>query len=173
MRPGGGKSKGAKFERYICKELSLWLTGGRREDCFWRSAMSGGRATFQHRKGVDIRQCGDITAVSAEGHTFLDPWFIECKHVADLHFDSFLLHNTGKLAQFWKKCLLEAKRHDRKPMIIALQNQWAQPIVLTRHNHLAHIAPSYLEAEHFDITFFKVWMARRARPRIQRPASKR
>jgi len=45
MRKGGGKAKGASFERDICRRLSLWVSAGKQEDVFWRSAMSGGRST--------------------------------------------------------------------------------------------------------------------------------
>ena len=51
MRKGGGKAKGSSFERLICKELSLWITGGEHQDVFWRSAMSGGRSTVAMKKG--------------------------------------------------------------------------------------------------------------------------
>src|SRR3954464_4941724 len=134
MRAGGGKSKGSSFERWVCKELSLWITDGKRTDCFWRSAMSGGRATVAHKKGVDVRQAGDICAVAPEGAEFCDRWFIECKHVKDLNLDSFLIKKTGMLASFWKKCCQQAERHKRAPMLIARQNGW--PTLLITYNGL-------------------------------------
>src|SRR5882762_8826232 len=123
MKAGGGKKKGSAFERKICKRLSLWVTNGEREDCFWRSAMSGGRATVQHRKGVGNRQPGDICSVAVEGHVFTDEWFPECKNVRDLAVDSFLLSNTGPLATFWVIAQKEAEKHGKIPMIIAKQNR--------------------------------------------------
>ena len=36
--------KGSEFEREMCKCLSLWWTDSKRDDVFWRSAQSGGRA---------------------------------------------------------------------------------------------------------------------------------
>ncbi len=124
MRPGGGKAKGASFEREICRKLSLWVTGGRREDCFWRSAMSGGRATVARKRGKDVQQSGDITAVHPEGHAFLDRWYVECKHYKDLSLDAFLVKGTGPLASFWKKACDEAKHYKRSPMLICKQNGW-------------------------------------------------
>ena len=122
MRAGGSKQKGAGFEREICKKLSLGITGGKQDDVFWRSAMSGGRATIAHRKGQDIRQSGDITSVAPEGHVFTDRWFVECKHYKQLDLLSFFIKNRGITAQFWRHAKKQAKNHKKEPMLILKQN---------------------------------------------------
>ena len=133
MRAGGGKAKGSAFEREVCKKLSLWITDGEMEDCLWRSAISGGRATVAHRKGKVVRQGGDICAVSPEGHKLTDHWYIECKHVKKLGLDQFLVKGTGLLAEFWKKCRDEAGRYGVKsPVIIAKQNGWPVLVISKR-----------------------------------------
>ncbi len=131
MRAGGGKQKGSTFERKICVELSLWVTHGKRKDVFWRSAMSGGRATVHKRAGRDIRQAGDITAVSPEGHVFTDQFFIECKHVKKLDIASFILSNKGTLANFWRKACKQAADHLRQPLLIAKENG-REPLIICR-----------------------------------------
>lgn len=124
MLPGGGKAKGSAFERHICDRLSLWVSHSQSHDLFWRSAMSGGRATVGARKGVDLRrQAGDICAVAPEGHSLTDRFYIECKHVNSLDIESFIVKRRGKLAAFWEVAKREAKRHGRLPMIIARQNR--------------------------------------------------
>ncbi len=134
MKAGRGKVKGGAYERYICKLLSLWVTNGKREDCFWRSAMSGGRATVQNRKGkrINVRQAGDVTSVSPEGHALTDNYYIECKHVKKLALDQFIVKNTGALAKFWKIACREAKHHGKEPIIIARQNGWTDLIIFRR-----------------------------------------
>ena len=122
MRKGGGKQKGNSFERDCCKKLSRWITNGKRDDCFWRSSLSGGRATVAKKAGKEVRQSGDITAVSPEGHSLTDRFFIECKFYSDLQIDSFLLQYKGNLARFWTHCVKQAKQHERSPMLIARQN---------------------------------------------------
>lgn len=123
MKRGGGKSKGANFERDICKKLSLWISKGEREDLFWRSAMSGGRATVGAKKGKDLRhQAGDITAVHPSGHVLTDKFYIECKHYRDLQLDKFVVCGLGRLAKFWETTREEALQHGRRPMLIAKQN---------------------------------------------------
>lgn len=128
MRKGGGKQKGGNFEREMCRTISLWITNGEKEDCLWRSAMSGGRATVHHRKGKVIRQEGDLCAVAPEGHKFTDLYYSECKHVKDLALMSFLLKGEGILSKFWKKALEEANRNKKIPVIFAKQNNW--PILI-------------------------------------------
>lgn len=118
MRKGGGKQKGASFEREICKSLSLWVTAGERGDVFWRSAMSGGRATMFS----DVRQCGDVCAVASEGAPLTDRYFIECKAYRDLQIERWLVTGRGKLADFWQETKDQARIHSREPLLIFRQN---------------------------------------------------
>lgn len=154
------KQKGGGFERQICKRLSLWLTHGKRQDVFWRSAMSGGRATVH--KGRSIRQSGDICAVAPEGHDLTDRWFIECKFVRDAQFGNFLIKGIGPLRTYWTKALKEAKRHGKDPMLIVKSNHYPI-VVITRINHLRHFSPPMLEIntldKTIDLTLFDYWMS--------------
>lgn len=118
------KQKGGSFEREICVALSKWLTNGKSEDVFWRSAMSGGRATV--RKGA-VRQAGDITAVASEGHILTDNLYIECKHLRNISLDS-LIKGKGELLNIWKTTEIEAAKYNRIPTLIFRQNRW--PTVL-------------------------------------------
>src|SRR5688500_2024599 len=117
MRSGGGKAKGAGYEREICKRLSLWVSAGKREDLFWRSAMTGGRATVARKRGADLAaQAGDITATHEDGHVLTNAWYIECKRYNDLQYASFMLKGQGKLAGFWTETVLQAIAHGKMPM---------------------------------------------------------
>lgn len=122
MKSGGSKSKGSAFEREICVKLSLWISAGAHKDLFWRSAMSGGRATAQLRKGINIRQIGDIAAVALQGHVLTDTFYIECKFYKNLQIESFLIKNKGNLAKFWTTAVKQARRYKRLPMLIIKQN---------------------------------------------------
>lgn len=127
MRPGRGKAKGSAFEREVCRKLSLWVTHGEKDDCFWRSAISGGRATVAKRKGKIVRQDGDICAVAPEGHVLTNFWFIECKHVKKLDLEQFLVKGDGLLATFWRKALSQCGQ--KIPVIIAKQNRWPTLVI--------------------------------------------
>jgi hypothetical protein len=132
MKPGGGKQKGAAFERQICQALSLWLSRDKRKDLFWRSAMSGGRATVAYKKGVKLStQGGDISAIDPLGAVLTDAFCIEVKFYKDLDIQAFLL-GRGKLTAFWKQVTRDASRYGKEPMLIARQNLYPT-LVLVRH----------------------------------------
>lgn len=141
MRRGGGNQKGGQFERGICRELSLWVTHGERRDVFWRSAMSGGRATVMNRKSgnVDVRQSGDIVSVSPEGHVLTDHYFVECKHRKDLDFAAFFTMGAGSLAIFWRKACREAASYGKRPMMIACQNRYPTLMIVQHTDPSPHI----------------------------------
>jgi hypothetical protein len=118
-----GKQKGAAYEREICRELSLWVSNGIQEDAFWRSAMSGGRATVAQRKGKRLAaQAGDISCVHPIGHAFANKFFVEIKFYKDLQFEG-LVTETGNLINFWKEAKIQAKKYGKYPMLIAKQNR--------------------------------------------------
>lgn len=129
MRVGGGKAKGGIFERECCKKLSLWLSDGKRDDLFWRSAMSGGRATVRWKnKELNYAQAGDICAIDPLGHKLTSRFVIECKHVKHLQLHTAVAQFGGDLYKFWDKLCSQAKHVRREPMLLAKQNQ--QPVLL-------------------------------------------
>lgn len=131
MRKGGGKQKGASFERQICKDLSLWISKGRHEDIFWRSAMSGGRSTVAAKRGKKFAsQAGDLSSVQAGGNAFIASFLVECKFYRDLRLAG-LLTKTGKLAEFWETVRRQGRVYQKLPMLIAKQNQLPVMVCLT------------------------------------------
>ena len=130
---GMGKRKGAAFERRICVALSRFIDPDGNDTIFWRSAMSGGRATIQNRKGIANKtQLGDITCVHKAGLWITDNFFIECKFYGDLDLESSILIGRGKLAKFWRKAVKEAKNCKRHPLLIAKQNRTPTLVLTTQ-----------------------------------------
>lgn len=73
-------AKGSAFERKICKQLSLWWTNNEREDIFWRTGGSGGRATTRAKKNKTTHgQYGDICATDPIGEPLIKTLTIEIK----------------------------------------------------------------------------------------------
>lgn len=123
MKSGAGKRKGSAFERDVCRRLSLWLSGGLRDDLLWRSAMSGGRATIQARAGkVNLAQSGDVSAIGAGAYDFCEHTFVEVKHYRELSIGRSFVCGTGQLASFWSVCCREADRYGKRPLLVARQN---------------------------------------------------
>jgi hypothetical protein len=72
--------KGQNFEREMAKKLSLWWSDGEDDSHFWRSSMSGGRATVRAKSGKSTsNSCGDLMAMTALGQTLLDITAFELK----------------------------------------------------------------------------------------------
>lgn len=76
----GRSRKGGAWEREMCRELSYWLSCGRRDDWLWRSSQSGGRATTRRKKGKRTSgHCGDIAATCRRGERLTRVFAIELK----------------------------------------------------------------------------------------------
>lgn len=131
MKKGGGKKKGGQFEREVCKDLSLAVSRNQRRDLFWRSAMSGGRATVMTAQGLDNKaQVGDVSAIAPEGAFLTDQFVFECKHVKDLGLHNWMLYGTGPIQRYLTETMPKASDSKRKTVLVARQNGIA-PIVVT------------------------------------------
>ena len=127
MKPGGGKQKGSGFEREICKMLSLWVSEGNSDNLFWRSAMSGGRATVRTKKNQETTHGhGDISAVTLQGNILTDLFVIECKNYKTLGLDAHV-YGQGPLAGIWNKLKNETPK-GKKPILIFKENR--RPILI-------------------------------------------
>ena len=85
--------KGAAYERDFSKRLSLWWSGGESRDLFWRTPMSGGKATVDGRG----THAGDIRAVLPEGEGFTEVFNVELKcGYPDADFQRLLDGTGGK-----------------------------------------------------------------------------
>lgn len=75
------RNRGSGWEREFCKLISTWWTGGHRDDAFWRTAGSGGRATVRARRGVATTayQHGDICPTDEVGGPLCDVFTWELK----------------------------------------------------------------------------------------------
>lgn len=119
------KGKGSEFERSTSGRLSLWVTNLQREDVFWRSAMSGGRATFRGRQhGLEkFSGCaGDITSVRAEGNLLTSLFIIECKFWREVFLDYFVFERKGGLVAVWENLVQRAEDVKKLPMLVAKKN---------------------------------------------------
>lgn len=127
-------NKGGQFEREICKLLSRWWTGGKRDDVFWRTAGSGARATSRSKtQKQTFGQYGDIQATDPIGQPLLDLFTIECKTgygkaslmdlldgTQDAHgkYKKFILQAREERRQAKTRCwMMIARRHKKKRMI--------------------------------------------------------
>ncbi len=147
-----GNEKGGGFEREQCRYLSLWWTGGERDDVFWRNRT---RATS---KSPDVRhQLGDIVAVDPVGAPFVSVFNVELKtgysktkkgkRVKNIPWDVLDIIDgkgdleTKVLIQFWQQACRDAELSNRTPMLIC-KRDYHRPIVCVSKSDL-HIFSDY------------------------------
>ncbi len=122
------KQKGNTFERKICEQLSLWLTGGQEGRGCWRSDTSGAAATILARKGKEKKyvekNAGDIRQVLDKGDyplldNFFETFVVECKHYKKIEFYPPM---NGTLRSFMDACIAESETTGKKAILILRAN---------------------------------------------------
>ncbi len=109
-------AKGSEFEREVCKRLSLWWSAGlskgdARDDIFWRSSQSGGRATQRAKTGQKtFGSYGDIAAVDPIGQPLLKYFTIELKRGRSHGFLGDLLDLKDNVKHPFVATLRQARR---------------------------------------------------------------
>lgn len=124
--------KGARYERKVCGVFSRWCSDDTRDDLFWRSAMSGGRATLHSRTGrKNSSQSGDISAVDTLGAPLIESFFLECKHLESLEIHRWIYNGKTPLDEIWDKTLRDAEFQDKIPLVVAKQNRQPELVMST------------------------------------------
>lgn len=134
-----GSGKGSKFEREICRALSLWWSEGLglepRDDIFWRSSQSGGRATFRTQKGKATHgSYGDIAAIDPIGAPLLKFWTIEikCGRNIGTPWDCFDSNKRGGSTKF-ETALMQAYRSHKEAgsysWLLIVRRDFRKPMV--------------------------------------------
>jgi len=135
-------AKGGKFERSVCKKLSTWWAG--RDDIFWRSTQSGGRATTRAKKGVSTaNSSGDICYLDVVGKPFIDKIILELKRgytkkirVLDI-LDSSNKHFV--LMKWWTKIEGERERQNRHYSWVVFRRDRRESCLMVTLQHFAEI----------------------------------
>ena len=138
-----GKRKGGEFERDFCKKLSLWWTEGERDDVFFRTSGSGGRASVRAEKGKKTSyHYGDITCVpGVDGETFLDLFMVELKRGYGKWCILDILDSKQKIpiiVNFWKDMERKIERIIEvdstikiEPLLVFQRNYRSEVVVLS------------------------------------------
>jgi len=108
----GKAAKGSDFERELCRRLSRWWTDGERDDIFWRTSQSGGRATQRSKKDLKtFGSYGDIAAVDPIGQPLMKMFTIELKRGSSYSTPGDLLDFKPINSKHpWVVCLEQAIR---------------------------------------------------------------
>lgn len=130
--------KGPQFERDICRSLSLWWTGNRRDDVFWRTHGSGARATARHKVGKRTRgQYGDICATDPIGTKLVDLFTFSLKRGYSKHTLQDLVDAAEGVVNHWENWIREAidvhLQAGSLSWIIIAKRDRREPIIVVPH----------------------------------------
>lgn len=124
MRAGGGKQKGNSFERDISKSLSLWWSNSERDDIFWRTQSSGGRATQRKKRGVTTNgQDGDISSTDPTSSLFTDKFVMECKRYKSIKIWNIISNKPCPFRDWWFKLKEQATSVSKRPLLIMREDR--------------------------------------------------
>lgn len=127
--------KGSQFEREICGMLSLWWTDGERDDIFWRTFGSGGRAKRRGRAGKQTAGAhGDITATDPIGVPLTSVFTVEIKRgYSSYTLQDLLDRPDGSAQQMWETWLQQViESHEQAKSVswvLIVQRDRREPIV--------------------------------------------
>jgi hypothetical protein len=104
-------AKGSVFEREICTKLSLWISRGKDDDLFWRTAGSGGRATNRRKKGkTTAGHAGDVTNTDIRGECLIRAITIEIKRgYSKLSFQDLIDRHDRTTTREFEGFVLQAR----------------------------------------------------------------
>lgn len=129
------RTKGSAFEREMATAFSLWWTEGERDDVFWRTQGSGGRATRRAQKGKKTRyQYGDMTFTDPIGKSIIEYASFEFKFHKKFSVLG-VLHNVDFQADWmvsWAKAWRDGELSQRNPILITKQNHGKPVMWVTR-----------------------------------------
>jgi hypothetical protein len=148
------RDKGQKFERETARAISLWWSGGERDDVFWRNRVRITSKAFNAQQ-----QCGDLQACHTSGLVFTEIFSIELKSgyskkktdstkkkiaagkavkaqkVRNVPWDllevidSAVIDDNLVILSFWKQCLSDAQLSGRIPILI-FKRDFHSPVVV-------------------------------------------
>ena len=130
-------NKGSPYERTICKQLSLWWSGDEDQEVFWRTSMSGGRATIRAKQKLKTpNSYGDVGYLDTIGKPFIDKVLLELKrgYTKDISILDFLDKNRGEpiLLKWWNKAEKERRLAKRKYIFIIFRRDRHKSCILLK-----------------------------------------
>lgn len=125
-------AKGADYERFVCKTLSKWFSKGADDGWYWRTSMSGGRATIRSRKGQSTHgNASDITATCPQAKPLTDLISFECKVGYKSGETATVLHCFDKLSNAKEQVFESWIRQARASAKVGKSPYWA---IIQRRN---------------------------------------
>lgn len=150
-----GKHKGNSWERNLAVHISLWWTKGVRDDVFYRSQNSGGRATARGKVGkkADLH-CGDIAASDSEGEPLVKTLIFEAKK----GYDDVTIHSIidgkkqSELILWFEKAETDMRRAGAYYWAVIHRRDYREPLLYVPCSlvwKLEMLGVSFEEIDHY------------------------
>lgn len=131
-------SKGAEFEREMSKKFSLWWSHGERDDIFWRTQCSGGRATTRRKNGVETYgNTGDLKAEDPIGAPFTNLFSVEFKRGYNAFsfidaMDRTRDSSTTLFEKFQHQADTQAWHERKQPMLVVRRDRHLPVMIISK-----------------------------------------
>lgn len=131
----GKSKKGTAWEREFSKRLSLWWTNEENDAVFWKTSISGGRATSRTNKGKATKNhYGDICATDPIGQPLMDVFTMELKRgynkntIADL-LDKRESSSEQVYEEWFHKLIETSKKAKTLSWALVVQRDRREPLI--------------------------------------------
>lgn len=156
--------KGNKFERKMCKRFSLWWTSNKRDDIFWRTSQSGGRATERQKKNLKTAGgYGDMMANHETAKPFENTFLVEFKKGYDRDVGALILVDSKQkeptLLKWWKKNEKIKTESSRKFGLVIFERNRRHPCIVMTTNlfgQLEQYNGKWKQANSIEINFVSI-----------------
>lgn len=128
--------KGFSFENQICRQLSMWWTGGQRNDVFCRTRASGAFATMRIKSKKSAPYAGgDITFEDPIGQPLIDHFIFSVKRgyndaVSILSFVDKNIKAAPTLFKWWNQVAEQKEQHGKKASLLIMRRDYCVPVLV-------------------------------------------
>lgn len=142
-KPG---AKGSQFEKDVCKAFSLWITNNKRDDIFYKTSGSGGRATHRQKQNKTTAfSAGDMSFNDILGRRLIEYFLVEIKRGYNNKMKVMsLIDKTIKgepsIVKWFKKGEVERKQNNRRATIIIFRRDYCKTVIALKEQ-------TYIELE--------------------------
>ncbi|RLC88849.1 MAG: hypothetical protein DRJ03_01010 [Chloroflexi bacterium] len=143
--------KGGRFEGELCRVFSKWLTYDKRDDVFYKTSGSGGRATQRQKLQKQTAfSAGDMSFNDPIGKPFIEYFLVEIKrgYNTNVIFNSLIDKDHSKtktplIIDWFKKANQERSQNNRKAVMLLMRRDYARTLVVLKYQEYKKFQSSF------------------------------
>ena len=143
------QQKGGRFEGELCRLFSKWFTHGKRDDVFYKTSGSGGRATHRQRLQKQTAfSAGDMSFTDSIGQPFIVYFLVEIKrgYNSRVVFNNLIDKDSKQMpliVEWFKKANKERSQNRRKAVMLLMRRDYAKTLVVSQHQEYKAFRSSF------------------------------